>query len=213
VKGHHRPADPDEQAPGRGAAAEDLEQVTLAEIARRVVQLGYAASMSPQRVAELADTDPDWPVPRAQWRRVGAYWQLPWLPVQAYFASRDVRPGPKGWSGTQQPIRLSQMTAEQIYIRARLLRMPVSRFIRETLATARTERWPIATVHAPPADDPNQRVYTVILPDDLVEGLAAYARANGLVTDDGQADLELLARGVLHALLERDSQSAKGTDR
>jgi hypothetical protein len=98
VERHHGTADAGEQQPGRDVGGEDLERVTLAEIARRVVaELGYA-SMSPQRVAELADTDPDWPVPRAQWRRVGAYWQLPWPPVRAYFAARDPRPGPKGWT-------------------------------------------------------------------------------------------------------------------
>jgi hypothetical protein len=88
-------------APGtqrHDAAAKNVEMVTLAEIARRVVaELGYA-SMSPQRVSQLAETDPAWPIPRSQWRRVGAYWQLPWPPVRAYFAARDTRPGPKGWS-------------------------------------------------------------------------------------------------------------------
>jgi hypothetical protein len=86
--------------------------------------------------------------------------------------------------------------------------VPVSRFIRETLVTARNERWPIAAVAAPPADDPDQVVYTVILPDDLVEELADYARASGLVNEGGQADLEVLARSVLHALLERSAERA-----
>jgi hypothetical protein len=115
VERHHRTVDPSEQPPGRGTAAEDLEQVTLAEIARRVVtELGYA-SMSPQRVAELADTDPAWPVPRAQWRRVGAYWQLPWPPVRDYFAARSTRPGPKGWASqtTDTPADEGASTAQQ----------------------------------------------------------------------------------------------------
>jgi hypothetical protein len=73
------------------------EWVTLAEVARRAVtELGYV-SLSRQRVWELATTDPAWPVDRAQWQRVGPYWQVPWPPVRAYLAARDSRRGPKGW--------------------------------------------------------------------------------------------------------------------
>jgi hypothetical protein len=95
------------------AAGDDTapELVTLTEIARRVVALGYARSMSAPRVAALARTDPAWPVPKAQWRSVGGYWQIPWPPVRDYFAARDTRSGPKGWprpatgdsSGRDQP--------------------------------------------------------------------------------------------------------------
>ena len=57
--------------------------------------LGYP-SMSRQTLGKLASTDPDWPVPKAQWRRIGPYWQVPWPPVRDYLANRDTRPGPKG---------------------------------------------------------------------------------------------------------------------
>ena len=86
--------------PENQAASGESESVTFAEIARRVVdQLGYP-SMSRQRVGELAATDPDWPVPRAQWRRVGAYWLVPWPPVRDYFANRRRSPSrrPRGRS-------------------------------------------------------------------------------------------------------------------
>jgi hypothetical protein len=64
------------------------ELVTLAEIARRVVELGYARSMSKERVSQLSKTDPKWPVPRSEWKRLGPYWQIPWPPVEEYFRMR-----------------------------------------------------------------------------------------------------------------------------
>lgn len=57
------------------------ELVTLAEIARRV-------GLSKQRVSQLVNTDPDWPVPRSEWKKLGAYWQIPWPPVEEYFRKR-----------------------------------------------------------------------------------------------------------------------------
>jgi hypothetical protein len=80
----------------KGWARRKAEWVTLAEVARRVVaELGYD-SMSRQRVWELANTDPAWPVPRAQWRRVGRSWEVPWPPVRDFFANRDTHRGNKG---------------------------------------------------------------------------------------------------------------------
>lgn len=64
------------------------ELVTLAEIARRVVELGYAKTMSKERVSQLSKTDPKWPVPRTEWRKLGPYWQIPWPPIEEYFRSR-----------------------------------------------------------------------------------------------------------------------------
>ena len=75
----------------------DSEWITPTEAARRVVELGYAATMSRQRLYQLADSDPAWPAPRDTWRPLGAYHLLPWTPVEAYFKARDARPGPKGW--------------------------------------------------------------------------------------------------------------------
>jgi hypothetical protein len=82
--------------PRRHPRSSAVELVTLAEAARRAVaELGYP-SMSGQTLGKLASTDPDWPVPKTQWRRVGPYWQVPWPPLRAYLAKRDTRPGPKG---------------------------------------------------------------------------------------------------------------------
>lgn len=64
------------------------ELVTLAEIARRVVELGYAKTMSKERVSQLSKTDPNWPIPREQWKKLGPYWQIPWPPIEDYFRKR-----------------------------------------------------------------------------------------------------------------------------
>jgi hypothetical protein len=83
--------------PGPKGWPRPTEWVTLAEVARRAVtDLGYP-SMSGQTLGKLARTDPAWPVPRAQWCRVGPYWQVPWPPVRDYLTNRDTRQGPKGW--------------------------------------------------------------------------------------------------------------------
>lgn len=75
-----------------------VDLVTMTEIARRVVERRYAPSMTRQRVAQLAETDPAWPVPMAEWKRIGRYWQIPWdNRLEEYFATRDRASGPKGW--------------------------------------------------------------------------------------------------------------------
>lgn len=71
------------------------EWITPTEVARRVVAYGYAETMSRQRVCQLADTDPAWPIPREQWRALGRYWLLPWPAIEQYFAHRVTRPGAK----------------------------------------------------------------------------------------------------------------------
>lgn len=76
----------------------DEEWITPTDAARRVVALGYAESMTRQRIYQLADTDPAWPAPRDTWRNVGNYKLLPWTQVETYFKKRDPRSGPKGWS-------------------------------------------------------------------------------------------------------------------
>jgi hypothetical protein len=71
------------------AKREVQELVTLAEIARRVVELGYARTMSKERVSQLSKTDPRWPVPREDWKKLGPYFQIPWPPIEEYFRNRN----------------------------------------------------------------------------------------------------------------------------
>jgi hypothetical protein len=73
------------------------EWVTLTEAARLVVERGYASSMTRQRLARLAETDPAWPIPKERMRTVGQAKLMPWPAVEAYFRQRDAKPGPKGW--------------------------------------------------------------------------------------------------------------------
>ncbi|MFI1204830.1 hypothetical protein ACH4VR_36280 [Streptomyces sp. NPDC020883] len=70
----------------------NAEMMTATEIGRRV-------SLTRQRIMQLAETDPNWPIPRSEWKRLGKYWQIPWDErLEKYFAARDRLPGPKGWS-------------------------------------------------------------------------------------------------------------------
>lgn len=74
------------------------EWLSLTDTAARVVEMGYAATMTRQRISQLARSDRSWPVPEANWRRVGQVKLLPWTQVETYFKKRDPRSGPKGWS-------------------------------------------------------------------------------------------------------------------
>jgi hypothetical protein len=69
------------------------EWLSLTDTAARVVELGYAATMTRQRISQLARSDKSWPVPETSWRRVGQIRLMPWEPVEQYFKSRQARPG------------------------------------------------------------------------------------------------------------------------
>ena len=76
----------DEEVPKKTEEGRPPEMVTLAEIARRV-------HLSKQRVQQLAHKDPDFPIPKEQWQKVGRYYFLPWEPVKAYFDARQPQHG------------------------------------------------------------------------------------------------------------------------
>jgi hypothetical protein len=76
----------DEGVPKKTEEGRAPEMVTLAEIARRV-------DLSKQRVQQLAHRDPDFPVPKEEWEKVGRYYFLPWEPVKAYFEARRPQHG------------------------------------------------------------------------------------------------------------------------
>ncbi|WP_331738796.1 hypothetical protein [Embleya sp. NBC_00896] len=77
-------------------APREVERLTFTEIAERIAERGYTP-ISKQRVAQLAHDSPDWPVPQEEWKRVGKAVQIPWdKRLDAYFATRDTKPGPRG---------------------------------------------------------------------------------------------------------------------
>ena len=84
--------------PAQPEPAPPWDWVTLTEAARLVVERGYAPSMTRQRLAQLAETDPAWPIPKERMRTVGPAKLIPWPAIEDYFRARDPRPGPKGWS-------------------------------------------------------------------------------------------------------------------
>lgn len=71
----------------------DCEWVTPSEIARRVVSLGMRKSFTRTRVMQIAQSDPEWPVPRDQWRSIANMWLFPWPPVEDYFRNGKSRQG------------------------------------------------------------------------------------------------------------------------
>lgn len=81
------------RTPAPANDAEAHEWITPTEAARRVVAEGLRPSMTRQRIAQLADSDPQWPCPRSSWRPLGRYQTLPWEPVRAYFTAREATKG------------------------------------------------------------------------------------------------------------------------
>lgn len=67
--------------------------ITATETARRVMSEGLARKMSRQRVMQLAESDPAWPLPRSEWRTIANMWLFPWTPVREFFVTRTVRQG------------------------------------------------------------------------------------------------------------------------
>ncbi|MFF7250432.1 hypothetical protein ACFZBU_41945 [Embleya sp. NPDC008237] len=79
------------------------EWLTMTAIAERVVEAGYATTMSRPRVSVIARTDPNWPVPEEEWRGVGRAKLIPWDDrLQRFWSTREAGDGPKGWS---RPLR------------------------------------------------------------------------------------------------------------
>ncbi|MFD8545620.1 hypothetical protein [Streptomyces sp. NPDC059649] len=68
------------------------EMVNFSEIARRVTDRGLVSRpITRQGVMHIAKTDPDWPIPREQWQKIGNALAVPWLPVERFFSERNRR--------------------------------------------------------------------------------------------------------------------------
>lgn len=66
------------------ADLEAFEWLTFGDTARRIVASGFYSSMSRPRLMYLAENDPEWPVPRAEWRYLAGAWLFPWQLIDAY---------------------------------------------------------------------------------------------------------------------------------
>lgn len=87
-------------------ATQPVEMLTAEEVARRVRDLGLAPTMSRTRVVQLANEDPQFPVPREEWKLIGRYHQIPWDGrLEAYFRNRRTTPGRPQGSKDKRPRR------------------------------------------------------------------------------------------------------------
>lgn len=69
------------------------EMLTFREIAERLVSGEWGRPMKWQRVAELAERDPEWPIQKGEWELRGTDYVFPWGDVAAYLLSRAGRLG------------------------------------------------------------------------------------------------------------------------
>lgn len=85
------------KTPEAAGAPRRHEWITPTEAARRLVAESICASMSRQRITQLASGgDPAFPCPREKWRTIGGYTLVPWEPVRAYFQAREPKQGGAG---------------------------------------------------------------------------------------------------------------------
>jgi hypothetical protein len=66
--------------------------VTFAEIPDRLERRGLKR-ISPSRVRQLAETDPDWPIPLDQAQKAGRIRLFDWNLLEPYFVNRVSRQG------------------------------------------------------------------------------------------------------------------------
>lgn len=59
--------------------------VTFTDVARLVVELGYADNMTREGVRRISRTHPKWPLTEDDIQQVGNAKALPWAPVEKFF--------------------------------------------------------------------------------------------------------------------------------
>lgn len=79
-----------EEAAREKKGAPDL--VSFADMPARLEENGLK-KISPQRIRQLAETDPDWPIPMDQALKVGRVRVFDWNVLEPYFANRKSRQG------------------------------------------------------------------------------------------------------------------------
>jgi hypothetical protein len=67
--------------------------VSFADMARLLDEIDDLPSLSPQRIRQLAEQDPDWPVPMDQAIKTGRIRLFDWNVMEPYFRTRKSRQG------------------------------------------------------------------------------------------------------------------------
>lgn len=81
------PRSPHEEAPDQGGP--DL--ASFADMSRRLADAGV--KLSPQRIRQLAEKDPSWPIPMDEAPKTGRIRLFDWRVMEPYFATREKRQG------------------------------------------------------------------------------------------------------------------------
>ena len=67
--------------------------VSFADMARKLANIDDLPSLSPQRIRQLAETDPNWPIPMDQAVKTGRIRLFDWRVMEPYFRTREKRQG------------------------------------------------------------------------------------------------------------------------
>ncbi|MEZ0089976.1 hypothetical protein [Streptacidiphilus sp. EB129] len=67
------------------------ELVSFADMSRKLADAGV--KLSPQRIRQLAESDPTWPLPMDQAPKTGRIRLFDWRVMEPYFATREKRQG------------------------------------------------------------------------------------------------------------------------
>lgn len=67
--------------------------VSFADMARALAKIEGLQPLSPQRIRQLAESDPDWPIPMDQAVKTGRIRLFDWRVMEPYFRSRVSRQG------------------------------------------------------------------------------------------------------------------------
>ncbi|MFG2895071.1 hypothetical protein [Streptomyces sp. NPDC048248] len=82
----------DSQAGDRDEKKEAPDLVSFADMPARLEESGLKR-ISPQRIRQLAETDPDWPIPMETAKKVGRIRVFDWKLLEPYFTNRKSRQG------------------------------------------------------------------------------------------------------------------------
>lgn len=67
--------------------------VSFADMARLLAEIDDLQSLSPQRIRQLAETDPSWPTPMDEAIKTGRIRLFDWNVMEPYFRNRESRQG------------------------------------------------------------------------------------------------------------------------